>query len=1127
MTTSLPIQVNPRYKTSTRIDGTDEYHAFIDDFILHGTVINTLETISRSFANSAQRTFTLTGPYGSGKSTLALFLSSLLSQNIDERSYAHNKLKKNDGLSKLIAESFEIHHGWKVIKHVCGLSSPAQSILKSIVSQAKVKFDEKVLVELSDDDCLQQIKEILNRKNSKNDGYILLLDELGKALDFQSRTGGDLYFFQELADVAQQSKNNVVVIGFLHQAFTEYAKNKDALTQKEWAKVQGRYSDFGFNPSIDESLILVGDSIQKEESLASSLAAKYKDLASLSASAFKGQGMHESILQKTLPLSPLVSLLLGPISRRRFSQNERSLFGFLASNEKFGFREFLSKHFGNVDNELAIYTPENLWDYLEQNLHHVIVTSADGKAWLEACDAIQRAAQKGGELHVSITKIVALLTIFGFQHHLHASRQFITEYLSLRGLVSKDVEQAISDLETWTVVIFRRQHNALFVFQGSDIDINTLLVERIESIKDGVNWTSVCNTNTPVLATSHYHKTGTMRWANTIITEKFADIGSDILSAPVQSGKAFVTFAILARKMSAVELQRVSSSTNSLVIGMPESVELLKASAVELIALEDIKKSDERIKHDLIAKKELESRIEDSKRNVSDYFHELLDEAQWHYCGKLLKTKPLSAIASQIAGSIFEKSPNVLNELVNRSKPSGSANAAINKLMLLMLENAGEEDLGFSEDMFPPEKGIYLSCLQSTGWHIKTAEGYTFPYEWDEAHQKKHPEMFALWQSGVELIKNSDSIITIDELYKYWMSPPFGLTSGLCRIYGLALLKSLEGQVAFYDKDSTNNMIFIPELDEVFVNKLHKHPHETGVRYFEVSGIQTDLIKKIAEATHSKSSRDTSILEIAKHIVNLVHKLPAWVKKTSGDSFIDGSKLGLTNEARAFRNEVLRANDPYKLILESLPSIFSVDKNKSDSKALLAKKLKNALEDLSSQNSMLVGGFKQIVIEQLGSELDEVLKKRCENVVKASQRPPVKEFATRLAKFIDGKIGFEMVIAAAAGTPERNWTDRHIRNALDEIQNLCVQFRRIESFSRFSDTTASKPIALMTRNEDGDHEEYEVHLSNALAQDEDVRGAITQLESVLQSMPIEKKRAALSRLLISNMERVEGTDSAS
>jgi ABC-type cobalamin/Fe3+-siderophores transport system ATPase subunit len=1124
--TNAPIYVNPRYKTSARIDGVDDFVTFINDFILHGTAINTLETLSRSYAQSAQRTYTLTGPYGSGKSTLALFLSSLLSQDNTERELAHKKLESSAGVSQLVQNSFEVKKGWKVIKHVCGLTSPAQSILKSICEQINQKIDDTSIAELNDAQCLKQIREIFSRKTTKNDGFILLLDELGKALDFQSRAGADLYFFQELADIAQQSKNNVIVIGFLHQAFVEYAKNKDALTQKEWAKVQGRYIDFGFNPSIDESLILVGDSIQKKEPFALLLEGNHKALATLTASKFKGQATNKDILLKTLPLSPLVSLLLGPISRRRFSQNERSLFGFLASNEKYGFREFLANNYEVESTELAIYTPENLWDYLEHNLHHVIVTSADGKAWLEACDAIQRASQKGSELHVVITKIVALLTIFGFQHHLHASRQFITEYLQLCGIDIAEIKKAIIDLETWTVVIYRSNHDALFVFQGSDIDINSLLLATIETISNGVDWTTVCNTNIPVLATSHYHQTGTMRWANTLITEKYSSINNDVLNSSQLSGSAFATFVILAKKVEDEDLKTFSNSDSSIIVGMPANVEQLKVAAIELLALEHIKKHERQINHDLIAKNELETRIDDSKRNVSDYFHELLDDALWHYSGKPLKPKPLSAIASQIADEIFCETPIVLNELVNRSKPSGSANAAINKLMLLMLKNAGKEDLGFESDVFPPEKGIYLSCLKSKGWHLKTAEGYTFPYEWDNKAQVTQPKMFKLWQSGVALIKNSDSLITIDELYKHWMSPPFGLTSGLCRLYGLALLKSLEGQVAFYDKDSTNNLIFIPELDEVFVNKLHKHPHEAGVRYFEITGIQTDLIKKIAQATHSKADSDTTVLEIAKHIVQLVHKLPSWVKKTSGDSFIDGSKLGLTSEARAFRNEVLRANDPYKLILESLPSIFSLDNTKSDSKDVLVKKLKNAIEDLTSQHEMLTGGFKQIVIEQLGSEFDSSLKKRCANVVKASQRPSVKEFATRLVKYIDKKLGFEMVIATAAGAPERNWTDRHIRNALDEIQNLCVQFRRIESFSRFSDSAASKPVALVTKNEAGDHEEYEIHLSRSLANDGDVEGAIIQLEAVLNNMPIEKKRAALSQLLISNMEKVEDNKNA-
>ena len=56
-----------------------------------------------------------------------------------------------------------------------------------------------------------------------------------------------------------------------------------------------------------------------------------------------------------------------------------------------------------------------------------------------------------------------------------------------------------------------------------------------------------------------------------------------------------------------------------------------------------------------------------------------------------------------------------MNELVNRSKPSGSANSAIRKLMNVMLVHGDEDDLGFDSKSFPPEKGIYLSCIKSKG----------------------------------------------------------------------------------------------------------------------------------------------------------------------------------------------------------------------------------------------------------------------------------------------------------------------------------------------------------------------------------------------------------------------------
>ena len=48
------------------------------------------------------------------------------------------------------------------------------------------------------------------------------------------------------------------------------------------------------------------------------------------------------MLEACWPLHPVVACLLGPISRRRFGQNQRSIFGFLNSSEPHGFQDFLN-----------------------------------------------------------------------------------------------------------------------------------------------------------------------------------------------------------------------------------------------------------------------------------------------------------------------------------------------------------------------------------------------------------------------------------------------------------------------------------------------------------------------------------------------------------------------------------------------------------------------------------------------------------------------------------------------------------------------------------------------------------------------------------------------------------------
>ena len=198
------VTVNQRYKSSTRIDTSVDNDLFIKEFIIHGTVISTIESITREFTSGQQRVYTLTGPYGSGKSTLAYYLSLLLHQSDSIRNQAQSKLVRS-GLDLNINDAFQVKKGWKVIKHVCGLSQPSNALLQTVYEAASVKFDIDEVQSLDEESCLSKLKILLNTRFEDFDGILFLVDEFGKALDYQSRSDKDLYFFQTLADTIQQA----------------------------------------------------------------------------------------------------------------------------------------------------------------------------------------------------------------------------------------------------------------------------------------------------------------------------------------------------------------------------------------------------------------------------------------------------------------------------------------------------------------------------------------------------------------------------------------------------------------------------------------------------------------------------------------------------------------------------------------------------------------------------------------------------------------------------------------------------------------------------------------------------------------------------------------------------------
>ena len=176
---------------------------------------------------------------------------------------------------------------------------------------------------------------------------------MGRLLEYSSNTGGDLNLFQEIAENFAnnkiEEKGDNVFIGILHQPFEEYASSLGRTVQEDWQKIQGRFLDIPFSIGSEESVFLISSAIKKTKKLSETAEKRISRvtksvLRTLEKDKVTSIKALENSLIKCFPLNPLVSLLLGPISRNKFGQNERSIFTFLNSGEPSGLLHYIRNY---------------------------------------------------------------------------------------------------------------------------------------------------------------------------------------------------------------------------------------------------------------------------------------------------------------------------------------------------------------------------------------------------------------------------------------------------------------------------------------------------------------------------------------------------------------------------------------------------------------------------------------------------------------------------------------------------------------------------------------------------------------------------------------------------------------
>ena len=1038
MALSDNIHIAHRFLRSVRIDTDLSDPKALEGFICPKTSSEVLLSMAKHVEQTGQGAFTWTGPYGSGKSSLIVAFSALL--NGDRTLHKNFEEIFGKRVASTIWKSLPTgDKGWRVIPVVGRRESPVQ-----VIGEALKKAGLTSQIPKSETRLMETITEAVKFKPKRHGGLIIFIDEMGKFLEGAAHDGLDIYIFQQLAELAARSNGRLLLVGVLHQAFEEYGNRLSREMRGEWSKVQGRFIDLPVNANSEEQINLIARAIKTKRKIK-----KASNEAQIIANLVQ-RGVAKSsenlalLLENCWPLHPVVAALLGPISRRRFGQNQRSIFGFLNSAEPHGFQDFINKA-----EEGDIYQPSQLWDYLRINLESSILASPDGHRWALAVETLERCEAAGNDtMHINLLKTIAVVNLFKERSGLVASREILNTCFT--DIPEKKLTTALNGLDKQSLIIFKKFVDAYAIYDGSDFDIDEAVRSTLEEIRDidfpvlkelaGLH---------PILAKRHYHETGTMRWFEVNICS-LSDAPEYVANFEPKDGVIGQFLLVIPNhnenEKSAKTLCRKAannSNQSNVIVGISPHSWTIFSLARELLALDAVRQDHPELAGDAVARRELDGHIAEVTNKLENELNQIFDNAFWYQKDekpRVYHHAEINGLASDIADKNFHQSPRLHNELLNRQKPSISAIAARKALLYRMVLKEGDERLGIKG--YSAEGGLFESLLEATELYAFSRKEQRWHFQ--PPKQSDPCGLANAWNAASEYIEsNQNKIIKISELYDIWREPPFGIKEGLMAILAVALIMANRKKIAIY-----REQVFRARFDDVDTDLLIRDASIIQIRWMNLSKKSTQILEGMADVVRDLDIKNKSVhlepLDVARGLVSIYEHLPEWTKRT----------MRLSEESRKIRDLFKRAHDPNQFLFDDMPALMQVSNAKSkDDPEYVITSVRSGLGELVQAYPIMLDRLRNDMLAELRvmnttPQALAGLRDRAENIRNLSGDFHLNAFIGRLSQFNGSDEIFESIASLAANKPPRDWTDPDLDEVAIDLAKLSQEFVKTEAYAR-------------------------------------------------------------------------------
>lgn len=1039
-------RVADRFCRSVNLQHDWKTGAQLQGYLPTDTVRGLAARIATGALSSEQpKAWSVTGPYGSGKSAFALFLADMLARRTPSHQEAR-RLRDELGLGGrrlfpllLVGQRAPLAQGLLegIAKSVLPLS---KRLTKQALRAARSPHADEQLLPV-----LRQV-EAAALKNGYA-GTLLVVDEFGKYLEYAGLHQDEVDFFvlQQIAEAAARSSARpFVFVTILHTAFAEYAGRLDAARRAEWQKVQGRFADVAFHEPAEQFLALIENAIERRGSHPMVATTETHIARWLGSDAFEEPRRRLAIdraLAKTLPLHPVVSLLLWPVFRGKLAQNERSLFAFLGAKEPLGFQDFLN---GRIEGaSLPLYRLDQLYDYVVHTLREAALRGDRARRWAEIEAALSRIPGNAPLFCPEVVKTIGLLGLFGASVGLRATDEVIGICLG----EPERAHRALKFLKEKSIVVYRRHDSSYGLWEGSDVDLDELYDKALNHVQSGAIASRIQNLVPlqPIVARSHYIKKGTLRYFSVQALDATEENIKRALSERIKSdGLIAFFFSASPRERDCLFARALELSGKGdhplRVLAFPKPLSGLEAALREAEAWAWARENEPRLEGDPVARREVQVRwqaaMDDLLETIGRTFglsgHEFdPSQSDWIYGGKRqsdMTSRELLEWLSSLCASTFRHAPVFRNELLNREQLSSAAAAARRNLVEKLIERSESEKLGI--EGFPPEFSMYASMLKEGGFHVKRHG------EWQIGAPSA--EWQPVWRAMDTFLESTHhERRPVTQLFDALRRPPFGLKEGPLPVLLCCLLLSKKGTVALYEEG-----VFVPELRIEVVERLLRAPDEFEIQEHPISPVGRGVLEALGRLVAELSPGATAptrphIVEIARPLTISAARLPIYSRQT---------RRIQNPRALAVRDALIKAKDPFALVFRELPALLGVTAEQTKeytarlSEALLAmqRAYPQLLDDLERQIRETFG------LTDSAATARRQLQARALPLIGKTADPALTTLVRELANIGERDWREVVAIAVNRGLPPTQWQDSDVASFQLRLTQLAKDFIRIE-----------------------------------------------------------------------------------